>query len=37
MGNGKENMYTDVRVLRVELQLTFEDRCFTLFKSFFFC
>ena len=31
MGNGKENMYTDVRVLRVKLQLTFEDHCFTLF------
>ena len=26
MGNGKENIYTDVRVLRVKLRLTFEDQ-----------
>ena len=31
MGNGKETMYTDVRVLRVKLRLTFKDRYFTLF------
>ena len=39
MGNGKENIYTDVRVLRVKLRLTFEDHGIIalLYSSLFFC